>query len=177
FRAKMHVDVEKPNKAKWPSELKVVGNRLHDTDGNEVWLQGANIASLEWNPRGENVMKSAQVLLEEWKANVIRLPVKDEYWFHEKDGQAYRELVDNFIIYTANRGAYVVLDLHKYRAPTAKHAEFWRDAATRYKNHPAVLFDLLNEPHSTSWEIWRTGGFVEEKREGSDEDNFLTEAE
>lgn len=176
-KAKMHMDAEKPNKANWPSELKVVGNRLHDTNGNEVWLQGANIASLEWSAHGENVMKSAQVLLEGWKANVIRLPVKEEYWFNEKNGSDYRELVDNVITYAANRGAYVVLDLHRYRAATADHAKFWRDAGTRYKNHPAVLFDLLNEPHSTSWEIWRNGGFVEQKRKGSDEDNFLTEAE
>src|SRR5690606_34211339 len=39
------------------------------------------------------------------------------------------------------------------------------------------LFDLLNEPHGTTWEVWQKGGFVEEKKKAGDEDNFLTEDE
>jgi endoglucanase len=172
-RARLTVPPEEAKKDQWPPELKVVGNRLHDPEGREVWLQGVNIASLDWNPRGENVLKSAQVALEEWKANVIRLPVKDEYWFDEAGGEAYRTLIDNVITYTANRGAYLVLDLHRYRAVRPEYRTFWIDAATRYKNHPAVLFDLINEPHGTTWEVWRNGGFVEERQTKADEDSFL----
>jgi hypothetical protein len=54
----------------------------------------------------------------------------------------------------------MVLDLHEYRAPKATHAAFWLDAATRYKNHPGVIFGLLNEPHDVTWEVWRNGGVV-----------------
>ena len=174
-RAFLHVDAEAPNKANWPPELKVVGNRLHDTDGNEVWLQGVNIASMEWNPRGENVLKSAQVAIEDWGANVIRLPVKGKYWLDEKKGEEYQALVNDFITYVANRGAYVVLDLHHYRAPRPEDAEFWTEAAIAYKGHPAVLFDLLNEPHGTSWETWRNGGFIDTRKTKADEDAFLSE--
>jgi hypothetical protein len=85
--------------------------------------------------------------------------------------------VDNAITLAANRGAYVLLDLHRFRAPTAAHAEFWKDAAARYKDHPAVLFDLFNEPHGISWEVWRNGGFVEDKNAPADEDAFLSPAE
>ena len=53
-----------------------------------------------------------------------------------------------------------MIDLHDYRAPQEKHAAFWREVAGKYKNHPAVLFDLLNEPHDVSWEVWRDGGPV-----------------
>jgi len=41
---------------------------------------------------------------------------------------------------------------------------FWKDAAARYKNNPAVLFDIFNEPHGTTWEVWRNGGPVEVKQ-------------
>jgi hypothetical protein len=180
-RAAAFVPDEEPNKAKWPKMLKVSGNRLHDPEGKEVWLQGMNIASLEWSVQGEQIARSVVVATEQWKGNVLRLPVKHDYWFGRKGqtdgGKSYREVVDKAILLAANRGAYVVLDLHCYRAPRKEYLEFWTDAATRYKDHPAVLFDLMNEPHGVSWEVWRDGGFVEEKKKEGDEDAFLTEDE
>ncbi len=174
------VPPEGPNPEKWPVELKVSGNRLVDPSGKEVWLQGVNIPSLEWNPRGEQVERATIVAIEGWKSNVIRLPVKDDYWFGLKDsndgGAAYRKIVDQIITLAANRGVYVVLDLHTYRAPKKEYLDFWKDAAARYKNHPAVLFDLMNEPHGTTWEVWRDGGFVG-KRIEADQAAFLSAEE
>ncbi|HBR93503.1 MAG TPA: hypothetical protein DEA90_05000 [Opitutae bacterium] len=175
-RAFLHADPEAPKKENWPSELKVVGNRLQNAEGEEVWLQGSNVPSMEWNPNGENILKSIQVVLDEWNGNVIRLPVKEEYWFG-KGGDAYKKLINDAVIMAANRGAYLVLDLHRYRSPKQVHADFWVEAATIYKNHPAVLFDLMNEPHGTSWEVWRNGGFVADKKKEGDEDAFLSEIE
>ncbi len=37
-----------------------------------------------------------------------------------------------------------------------------------------MLFDLFNEPHGTTWEIWRDGGFIADKKKAADEDSFLT---
>ena len=58
----------------------------------------------------------------------------------------------------AARGAWLILDLHRFGAPKPEHVEFWKDAAARYKNNPAVLFELFNEPHGISWPVWRNGG-------------------
>jgi endoglucanase len=175
--AASRVPREDPDETKWPAELKVAGNRLVDPAGNEIWLQGVNIPSLEWSAGGENVLRSTLVAIEDWKSTVLRLPVKEEYWFDEKGGESYRDLVDQVVTLAANRGVYVVLDLHRYRAPRQEHMEFWADAASRYKNHPALIFDLINEPHGISWETWRNGGFVEEKNQQADEDAFLTAEE
>jgi hypothetical protein len=168
--------------AKWPSELHVTGNQVLNKEGKPVWLQGVNVVSLEFLVRGDHVLKSLVVAIEDWKSNIIRLPVKEEYWFgkssEQKDGgAAYRELVDTAVTLAANRGAYVLLDLHRFGAPRPEHADFWKDAATRYKNHPALIFDLFNEPHGISWEVWRDGGFVAEKKKPADEDAFLTPEE
>jgi endoglucanase len=127
------------------------------------------------------VLKSTVVGIDEWKANAVRLPMNESFWFGrnplQKDGgKAYREKIDQIITLAANRGAYLILDLHRFRAPKAEHVEFWKDAAERYKNHPAVLFDLFNEPHGISWQVWRDGGFVGEKK-GTDESAFLTDEE
>jgi hypothetical protein len=51
-----------------------------------------------------------------------------------------------------------VLDLHRFGAPMDEHVEFWKDAATRYKDHPAVLYELFNEAHTISWDVWQKGG-------------------
>ena len=172
--------------ANGPPELRVQGNRLVTVKGGkEVWLQGMNVPSLEWSVKGERILKSIGIGIDDWKGNVIRLPVKADHWFgrgtkhntQTDGGAAYRDLVDQAIALAASKGAYVVLDLHHYRAPRPTDLVFWTDAATRYKNNPAVLFDLLNEPHGTTWEIWRDGGFLEEKKKAGDEDTFLTPEE
>ena len=150
---------------KLPPELHVVSNELHTAAGKAVWLQGLCIDSMEWSGAGEKITQSVVVATTEWKSNVIRLPVKDNFWFGRgpwqkkgEGGLSYRKLVDQAVAEAAARGAYLVLDLHRFGAPMAEDVEFWKDAATRYKNHPAVLFDLFNEPHDLSWKVWRDGG-------------------
>lgn len=175
------VPPEQPHKVKWPLELKVVGNRLHDSNGREVWLQGVNAGGLETLPQDRQVIKSVVVAIDEWKANCVRVPIKDDFWFgksaYQKDeGREYREIIEQIITLAANRGAYVAIDLHRFRAPKAEHAEFWKVFAKQYANHPAVLFDIFNEPHGISWDVWKRGGFVGHK-EGVDESAFLNDEE
>ena len=176
------VPPETPQPAKFPAELHVVGNKVLDRNDREVWLQGVNIDSLQWNPRGERVLRSAVTALEDWNANLLRLPIQETYWFgrdasQKDEGRAYRELVDQVVTLAANRGKYVLIDLHRFRAPKRQHVELWKDVATKYKNHPAVIFELFNEPHGISWKVWRDGGFVEDKNAPADEDAFLTPEE
>lgn len=177
---------------KLPPELHVSGNELHAKDNKPVWLQGLCVDSLEWAAGGERILTSIPVAIDQWKANVIRLPVREHFWFGRgpwqkkgDGGVTYRKLVDSAIEAAASRGAYVALDLHRFGAPEAKDLEFWKDAAVRYKNHPAVLFELFNETHSISWKIWRDGGSLKggdnkntdvnaaENKEQSDEDHSI----
>ena len=179
--AARYVPEEKPAKEKWPSELRVVGNRLRDAAGNEVWLQGVNAGGMESIPNTDQIVKSVVVAIDKWKSNCVRLPVNESFWFgtsaYQSDGgAAYRAAVDKIVTLAANRGAYIALDLHRFRAPKAEHISFWKDAAKRYANHPAVLFDLFNEPHGISWEVWRNGGWVGEAGK-VDESAFLTAEE
>lgn len=150
-------------------ELEVKGNRLvSKADGREVWLQGVAIASLEWSAGGDHVRESVAHALTEWHANVIRLALGSKFWFgvgpwQNDKGVKYRALVDEVVRQCEQKGAWVVIDLHEYRAAEQRHADFWRDVATRYANHPGVIFGLLNEPHDVSWEVWRNGGWVTDK--------------
>ena len=163
------VDVSLKPAATLP-ELKVSGNRLVDPSGNEVWLQGVCIDSLEWSEAGDNMLTSPIVAIRDWKANCLRIPMRNTFWFgkgqYQKDGgESYRNLLDRIIELSAANGAYVVFDLHAFGAPMPEHVVFWKDAAERYKNNPAVLFELFNEPHGISWDIWRNGGSTKKKHD------------
>ncbi len=78
---------------------------------------------MEWTSTGENITRSIEIAITEWKANCIRLPVKETYWngvdASQKDGgENYRQVVDNAINLTASHGGYLVIDLHRFRAST-----------------------------------------------------------
>jgi endoglucanase len=156
--------------------LKVSGNKLVNDQGRQVILQGVNIPSLEWSAKGESILRSAKVALIDWKANVLRVPVHNGYWFgrgkgakeKSNDAEAYRAIVDDLVKFAAGQGAYVILDLHLFGGPQADAVEFWKNAAARYKNNPAVLFDLFNEPTGITWDLWQKGGprEVKDKKTG-----------
>jgi len=151
--------------------LHVSGNQILDPDGKSVWLQGVNVPELSWSPNGEDkVVWSVHLAIDDWHANVIRLPVMDSLWFGKgrgdmtsNDADAYRKIVDDAVKFASVRGAYIVLDLHRFFTPDQSCVDFWKDAAARYANNPAVLFDIFNEPHDTSWDVWRNGGQVTTK--------------
>ena len=169
---------EPENRAKWPKPLRVSGNRLVTPDGKEVWLQGVNAGGLESVPNGDQVVKSTVVAIDQWHANCIRLPINEAFWngtgpYQNDGGVGYRACVDKIVRLAANRGAYVAIDLHRFRAPKQEHAAFWKQLGEKYGNHPAVLFDLFNEPHGISWEVWRNGGWVGEQGK-RDESAFLS---
>lgn len=139
-----------------PPELATSGNKIVvKATGAPVRLTGVNIPSLEWGT-GEYIMTSLEVAVGSWKANVIRLPVSRAQWFGA-NAQSYRATVDAFINRASDLGVYVILDNHGYVKAKTADATFWSDAAERYENNPAVLFGLLNEPHSITTEVWRNG--------------------
>ncbi|GEP43210.1 glycoside hydrolase family 5 protein [Brevifollis gellanilyticus] len=156
-----------------PPPLHVAGNQLQTPDGKTVWLQGLALPSMEWSAGGENVLKSIDKGLTDWKANCIRLCLREHFWigkgpYQSDGGMRYRQLVDDAVNACGARGAYIVLDLHDYRAPQQKHADFWKDMAAKYKDHPAVIFELLNEPHNIPREVWRNGGPVIDQKTKKD---------
>jgi endoglucanase len=166
-----------PPADKLPPALHVVGNQLQTASGQSVWLQGVAIPSLEWAGAGEHVLESIGVAIKDWKVNCIRLPVREHFWagtgpYQNDGGMKYRQLVDDAVNLCAGHGVYIVIDLHVFRAANEKHEAFWKDVSQRYKNHPAVLFELFNEPHDISWDVWRTGGRVTDEKKN---DNVAAE--
>lgn len=155
-----------------PLALHVAGNRLLRSDGSEAWLQGACVDGMSWSNTGEDALNRVIAAMDDWKANSIRLPITDEFWFGRHAGQqdggaAHRAIIRQCVTAASSRGAHIILDLHRFRAPTAEHVAFWKDVATTYKDDPAVIFELFNEPYDMTWEIWRDGGDMGNKNKVS----------
>jgi len=166
-----------------PMCLHTRGKKVLDAGGKPVWLYGVNIASLEWSTDGEHIEESVNRAINDWKVNLIRLPLAQDQWFGKRTNQmdggaAYRALVDKLVDTCAAGRVYIDLDLHwsdcgiwvneggtlgQHSMPDKNSVAFWQDMATRYKNQPIVIFDLYNEPRDVSFAIWRDGGTVTEK--------------
>jgi hypothetical protein len=159
------------------------GNKILNTRGEPVLLCGVNIASLEWSTNGEHIEESVNRAIGDWKVNLIRLPLGQDQWFGKMKNQtdggvAYHDIVDGLVDTCAAARIYIDLDLHwsdcgkwvnkggklgQHNMPDRNSIQFWQAVATRYKNHPNVIFGLYNEPHDAPWPVWLNGGSVTNK--------------
>jgi TolB protein len=164
-----------------PLPLKVKKTQIVNSRDEPIRLRGVNTACLEWTSDGEkHILDTVNTAIKVWQVNVIRLPLAQDRWFgkapeQKDDGQAYRALVDQVVQICAGHGCYLILDLHwsdagewgkqigQHVMPDQNSVEFWKSCASTYKNHPAIIFDLYNEPHDVSWDVWSNGGQVTEK--------------
>lgn len=168
--------------SRWPLPLRVVGTQIVNGENHLVTLRGVNVASLEWTNHGEGpILRSLNVAIRDWHVNIIRLPLAQDRWFghggEQRDGGAsYRALVDAAVNTCATQNCYIILDLHwsdcgqwgtnigQHCMPDTNSVTFWKGVAARFRNHPAVLFGLYNEPHDVSWDVWLKGGEITERR-------------
>jgi hypothetical protein len=168
-----------------PSSLPLVvqGSQLVNAQTDQpVVLRGVNVGGLEgigFNP--DMVNNAVQAALNDWDANLIRLPVNQDYWLGDDpnvvDAATYQAEVDSVINAAAAKGAYVVLDLQvsdkgtsdpsqegQYSMPDDNSTLFWSSAALKYANNPTVFFDPYNEPghFNVTWDQWLNGGTITE---------------
>jgi endoglucanase len=166
------------------SPLKVSGTQVLDRQNHPVRLQGVDVASMEFTSNGEgHILQTVNVAIRDWHVNIIRLPLAQDRWFGRAREQtngasAYRALVKQIVTECATQHCYIILDLHwsdcnewgknigQHSMPDTNSLAFWRSCAPLYANNPAVLFDLYNEPHDVSWDVWLNGGYITDKPNG-----------
>ena len=169
-----------------PLPLKVKGNQILDSKDQPVTLRGVNAACLEWSSDGEgHILETVRVAIDDWNCNTIRIPLSQDRWFgkapeQNDEGKAYRSLVKEVVDLCSSKGCYIILDLHwsdanewgqnigQHSMPDRNSIIFWKDFAAVYANHPAVIFDLYNEPHDITWDVWLKGGIIKDRPNGPD---------
>jgi endoglucanase len=152
--------------------LAVSGNRIV-CDGAPILLRGVNRSGLEYTePDAAGFLSAAEFTADEvreivlnWRANVLRVPFTQDWALRGRAGhtaETYRSALDQVIDWAAALGAYTILDLQWLDAglnrqtslPDDDSVELWRELAQRYRDEPAVLFDLFNEPHDIGAPEW-----------------------
>ena len=119
-----------------------------------------------------------------WGATIIRLPLNQDWVLNGdgivggKGGEEYLKNIDTIIDWVAAAGMYTLLDLQVLDSKNIQESEthpmpnnlsliFWNILANRYRNDPAVLFDLCNEPHKPRIQEWPLySGYLPQKDSG-----------
>ena len=118
-----------------------------------------------------------------WHTNAVRIPLNEDCWLGINgapaaySGSAYQTAIVNYVKLLNNDGLYAILDL-QWTAPGTTQATgqepmpdqdhspaFWTSVASTFKNNPAAIFDLFNEPYpdnntdtTAAWTCWKLGG-------------------
>jgi len=137
------------------------GNMIVDSDGKQVVLHGVNRSGLEYDQNGNGMSEAEfRYICEEWRAKIIRIPFNQEWVMTDA---AYNTKLDEVINWIKNFGAYVILDLQWQnttikipRIPDSTAIDMWKKLAARYKDDPAILYDIHNEAHDIAFDDWRT---------------------
>jgi endoglucanase len=161
-----------------PGGYYVNGNTICTADGRAHMFHGVDRPSLEWQSGGVNLSLADFRLIASWNANVVRIGLNQDFWISDSPlgDPNYPLLVDDVIRWAEIAGMDVILDLHwsdrgvlgsclpangmgcQQLAPDVNSLRFWSEVAARYRDDGRVMFELYNEPHDISWEVWRNGG-------------------
>jgi len=162
--------------------LETRGALLVDGSGSALYLNGVDWPSLDWAPAGQHADGAPGLALGElarmfqrFHANAVRIALNEAFWLRGSPRYApgYAALVERAVRAARRDGLVVILDLHTAIgadsvsaapasgpscAPDPPSLVFWREVASRFRNWPGVAFELYNEPHDLSWQLWRNGG-------------------
>ncbi len=153
--------------------LTTSGNRIVSAaTGEPILLRGVNRSGLEYaGPDEQGFLSGASLsrseiefVVREWRCNILRLPFNQDFVLRGRlgrSGEEYQQAIDQVIYWASLYGAYTLLDLQWLDAdriyggdrnfvaplPNTESLLLWSTLARRYKEEPAVLYDLFNEPH------------------------------
>ncbi|MEU9156142.1 cellulose binding domain-containing protein [Streptomyces sp. NPDC048417] len=159
---------------------------VNRSGGEFMCVQGYGI----WDgPVDDTAIKA----IADWKANAVRIPLNEECWLGlsnvkpEYGGANYINAVKDLVARVESFGMTPILELHwsygQYTGnsagcsdvhatcqkpmPDAQYSpSFWSSVAGTFKDDPAAVFDLFNEPYpdratstvTQAWQCWRDGG-------------------
>lgn len=142
------------------------GNAVYKADGTKHLFHGVDRPSLEWSRTGENLSEGDYQVMASWGSNVVRIALNQSFWLQ---GTGYPETVDQQVQWAEGAGLDVILDLHwsdrgqggtaaQQRMADTNSKTFWGQVAEKYKGDGRVQFELYNEPHDVTWDVWQNGG-------------------
>jgi len=154
--------------------IAVSGNHLVGWAGEPVVLRGADTSGTEYacvSERSifdgdEEASASSITSMRSWGFNAARVELNESCWLGVQgvkpaySGVPYREAIERYVDALNAAGMYVIIDMHFSSTGTGRKARgqepmpdetyapaFWSSVAAAFRNDPAVIFDLFNEPY------------------------------
>jgi endoglucanase len=163
-----------------PDGFATIGNTIYNAQCQPHRFHGIARPALEWSATGdERFAKIAEdfALIRSWRADVVRIPINQSFWLSgtRQHDAGYRGRVTQAVTAARKVGLAVIIDLHvsdrgnpnydtipdAQQMPDLRHSlPFWRDVAQTFKDDGGVIFELYNEPHEVTWDMWLNGGLV-----------------
>jgi aryl-phospho-beta-D-glucosidase BglC (GH1 family) len=143
----------------------VTGNTVYDTSSGQAHLfRGVASPSMDWQVSCDHCTVDQFLLMRQgWNANVVRLSLNQFFWLRSSPqyDASYAAELARVVAAVEQAGMDVILDNHRSSSPYMADADavvFWQEVASIYRNDPHVLFELFNEPHDITWDLWLNGG-------------------
>jgi hypothetical protein len=166
---------QEPTRRAVVGPLHTSGTQLRDARGPLV-LQGIHRVALEGgmgSTTGQNLTAADLAEVKRWGGNVVRLSVSSAFWLrtdchYDHD---YRADVAAAVKAVTDQRMVALVDLHtntltgcgqvaRQLMADSTALQFWKEVATAFRANPLVAFDLYNEPHDISDQVWLSGGPV-----------------
>jgi len=171
-------------KAAPPSGLHVVGNHIQDSTGRIIVPHGVNRMGTEYqctksaigtNFDGPIDQASVNAMLT-WGINIVRVPLNEDCWLGINGFPAsgfsaaqYQQQIMSWVNLLIQNNMIVIVEMH-WNAPGSTQATgqepmpdmdhapaFWTSVANTFKANSSIIFDIYNEPFTTSWSCWKNG--------------------
>lgn len=131
--------------------LSVKGTALVNHEGDPVILRGVSLGWHNWWPRFYN-KNTVAWLKQDWNCNLVRAAIgvePDNAYIDNPDFamECLTEVVDAAI----DNNMYVIIDWHSHGIRTNEAKTFFKQAATKYKDYPNIIYEIFNEPVEDSW--------------------------
>jgi len=152
--------------------LHTAGNQIVQANGAPVTLRGMQLFGLQSDPSPAWITPDMVAQAKEWGANMMRVSLSEPFWSSSSCSYVptYPAEVDQVVNWITSLGMVALLDLHfntilpcttgasQMMADAPGSISFWNSVAGRYAANPLVAFDLYNEPHDISDQVWLNGG-------------------
>lgn len=136
--------------------LKVVGAQLCNEKGEPVILRGMSSHGLQWY--GNYASQQAMAATAEHGANVFRLAMYTAEGGYLSDPTGMKDKVTKGVEAAVKSDMYVIIDWHILSDGdpmnhVAEAESFFSEMAERYKDQPAIIYEICNEPNGgVTWQ-------------------------
>lgn len=134
-------------------QLKVIGTKLCNKDNQPIQLKGISYFWHCWDPGLYNASTVSE-LSNNWNATIVRAPMGiDVSGGYLSDPVGSVNKISTIVDAAINQGIYVIIDWHEEKATThvSEAVSFFKTMAQKYGDKPNVIYEIYNEPTSTSW--------------------------